>query len=47
MSYEVISYAKKNLDKELKDSAFIAVADYLYSAIKRDRKGVQVKNFLL
>lgn len=47
VSYEVISYAKKKLDKELKDSAFVAVADHLYSAIHRDRKGVQVKNFLL
>lgn len=47
VSYEVISYAKKKLDKELKDSAFVAVADHLHSAIHRDRKGVQVKNFLL
>ncbi|WP_314066107.1 BglG family transcription antiterminator LicT [uncultured Vagococcus sp.] len=47
VSYEVISYAKKKLSKELTDSAFIAIADHLHSAIQRDRKNLQVKNFLL
>ncbi len=47
ISYEVISFAQKKLNKELKDSAFIAIADHLHSAIQRDKKDLQVKNFLL
>lgn len=47
VSYELINYAKKKLNKNLKDSAFIAIADHLHSAIQRDKNGIKVKNFLL
>lgn len=47
VSYEVIHYAKKDLEKDLKESAFITLADHLHSAIQRNRNGIQVKNFLL
>ncbi|KRN71720.1 beta-glucoside bgl operon antiterminator, bglg family [Carnobacterium maltaromaticum] len=47
ISYEIISYATKKLNKDLTDSAFIAIADHLHSAIQRDKKALHVKNFLL
>lgn len=47
VSYELINYAKKKMNKNLKDSAFIAIADHLHSAIQRDKNGIKVKNFLL
>lgn len=47
VSYDIIHYAKKKLKKDLKETAFISVADHINSAIQRNPKKIQVKNFLL
>ncbi len=47
LSYEMMTYAEKEMNKSLNETAFIAVADHLYAAIQRAQKGIQIKNFLL
>lgn len=47
ISYEIVSYATRTLDKKLNEIAFIAIADHLHSAIQREKNNIQVKNFLL
>ncbi|MEI5994300.1 BglG family transcription antiterminator LicT [Candidatus Enterococcus mansonii] len=47
LSYKILSHAKKVLNKELNETAFIAIADHLHASIQREKKNIPVKNFLL
>ncbi|MCD5002576.1 PRD domain-containing protein [Enterococcus saccharolyticus] len=47
ISYEILSYARKQLQKDLNETTFIAIADHLYTAIQRTKNNIQMKNFLL
>lgn len=47
ISYEILSYARENLKKDLNETTFIAIADHLHTAIQRTQKNIHMKNFLL
>ncbi len=47
VAFDILNYAKKKLDKEFNETSFISFADHLYTAIQREGKGIQMKNFLL
>lgn len=44
---KVISYAKCKLDKPIKDTAFLSLADHMYGVEQRVRDGFFMKNFLM
>lgn len=47
MSYRVLKMSKEKLNKEINETAFLSFADHLYTAIQRNSKGIEIKNFLL
>ena len=47
MSYRVLKMSKEKLNKEINETAFLSFADHLYTAILRNSKGIEIKNFLL
>lgn len=47
MSYRVLKMSKERLNKEMNETAFLSFADHLYTAIQRNSKGIEIKNFLL
>ena len=47
LSDEIIEYAQNKLDKELNESIYISLSDHIYTAIKRIKNGIKVKNALL
>ena len=47
VSYQIVSYAKSELGKNLKDSIYLALTDHLYSSIKRFKEGILIHNPLL
>lgn len=47
MSYRILKISKEKLKKEINETAFLSFADHLYTAIQREEKGIQIKNFLL
>lgn len=44
---EIIEYAQDKLNKKLNESVYISLSDHIYTAIKRIKNGVIVKNALL
>lgn len=44
---EIISYAKRSLNKRLNDNIYVALTDHLSYAITRNKSGVKFKNALL
>lgn len=44
---EIISYAKRSLNKRLNDNVYVALTDHLSYAITRQKSGVKFKNALL
>ena len=44
---EILTYAKKHLNKELNESAYITLADHISFAISRMREGMPFDNILL
>lgn len=44
---EIISYAKRSLNKKLSDSIYVALTDHLSFAITRKESGISFKNALL
>lgn len=44
---EIITYAKANLGKRLNDSIYISLTDHIYTAIKRLKEGIVVRNAML
>ncbi|MGF2056018.1 BglG family transcription antiterminator LicT [Vagococcus fluvialis] len=47
MSYRILKMSKEKLNKEINETAFLSFADHLYTAIQRNSKGIEIKNFLL
>lgn len=47
MSDKIISFAKKKLQKKLKDSAFLAMADHIHGVLLRLEDDIYLKNFLM
>ncbi|KAA0119590.1 PRD domain-containing protein [Streptococcus sanguinis] len=47
MSDKIISFAKEKLQKKLKDSAFLAMADHIHGVLLRLEDGIYLKNFLM
>ena len=47
MADQIISFARDQLDSQLKDSAFLAVADHIYGVSLRLEDDLYMKNFLL
>ena len=47
MSDKIISFAKEKLQKKLKDSAFLAMADHIHGVLLRLEDGIYLKNFLI
>jgi beta-glucoside operon transcriptional antiterminator len=47
ISYEISLYAQEKLEKKFNETSFISIADHLHSSIQRNKKNIQVKNFLL
>ncbi|OQO81477.1 BglG family transcription antiterminator LicT [Enterococcus durans] len=46
-SYEIIEDTKKMLRVPLNESIYISLTDHLYTAIKRNQKGIELPNVLL
>lgn len=44
---EIIEYAQDKLNKKLNESIYISLSDHTYTAIKRIKSGIKVKNALL
>ena len=47
MSDKIISFAREKLQKKLKDSAFLAMADHIHGVLLRLEDGIYLKNFLM
>ena len=47
LSNEIIEYSQEKLDKKLNESIYISLSDHIYTAVKRIKNGVTVKNALL
>ncbi|MCC3167357.1 PRD domain-containing protein [Streptococcus sanguinis] len=47
MSDKIISFARKKLQKKLKDSAFLAMADHIHGVLLRLEDDIYLKNFLM
>ncbi|WP_066891479.1 BglG family transcription antiterminator LicT [Clostridium nigeriense] len=47
LSNAIIEYAQEVLDKKLNESIYISLSDHIYTAVKRIKNGVTVKNALL
>ena len=47
MSDKIISFAKEKLQKKLKDSAFLAMADHIHGVLLRLEDDIYLKNFLM
>ena len=47
LSNAIIDYAQEKLDKKLNESIYISLSDHIYTAVKRIKNGVTVKNALL
>ena len=47
MSDKIISFAREKLQKKLKDTAFLAMADHIYGVLLRLEDGIYLKNFLM
>lgn len=47
MADKVISFAREKLEKRLKDSAFLAMADHMYGVLLRLKDDYYLKNFLM
>lgn len=47
LSNAIIEYAQGVLDKKLNESIYISLSDHIYTAVKRIKNGVTVKNALL
>ncbi|MCY7021454.1 PRD domain-containing protein [Streptococcus sanguinis] len=47
MSDKIISFAKVKLQKKLKDSAFLAMADHIHGVLLRLEDDIYLKNFLM
>ncbi len=44
---DIIKYAAKALDRNIKDTIYISLIDHLYAAVKRYKDGISVKNAIL
>lgn len=47
MSDKIISFAREKLQKKLKDSAFLAMADHIHGVLLRLEDDIYLKNFLM
>ena len=47
MSDKIISFARKKLQKKLKDTAFLAMADHIHGVLLRLEDDIYLKNFLM
>ena len=47
MSDKIISFAKEKLQKKLKDTAFLAMADHIHGVLLRLEDDIYLKNFLM
>ena len=47
MSDKIVSFAREKLQKKLKDSAFLAMADHIHGVLLRLEDGIYLKNFLI
>ena len=47
LSNEIIEYSQEKLYKKLNESIYISLSDHIYTAVKRIKNGVTVKNALL
>lgn len=47
LSAEIIEYAEEKLNKKLNESIYISLSDHTYTAIKRIKEGITVKNAIL
>lgn len=47
MSDKIISFAREKLQKKLKDTAFLAMADHIYGVLLRLEDDIYLKNFLM
>ena len=47
MSDKIISFAREKLQKKLKDTAFLAMADHIHGVLLRSEDDIYLKNFLM
>ena len=47
MSDKIVSFAREKLQKKLKDSAFLAMADHIHGVLLRLEDDIYLKNFLM
>ena len=47
MSDKIISFAREKLQKKLKDTAFLAMADHIHGVLLRMEEDIYLKNFLM
>ena len=47
MADKIISFAREKLQKKLKDTAFLAMADHIYGVLLRLEDDIYLKNFLM